>query len=656
MLFAVIEPAAERSLRLIADEEHRALLPPEIVLEMVTDASRLAHAARREDDLGLGVFVDGLGVLARNGDADAVRPDGVDPGIHESAGLLVKAFVAALEIDRRRLVCHGAVYIDGEAVVTGDELFLADLADIVEHLLRASDSERRDDEIAAAVERALDVIGQQLDRRDMAVVQAVAVGRFDHNIVRVRDRFRHVADDGLVEIADIAAEHHLALHAVLGHKDLDAGAAEQVAHIAEADGEVLADLHQLVIAHRAQMRDGGLGVVERVDRLIRRSAGAAAFAVAPLGLALLNVRAVAQHDAAEIARLACGVNGAVKPVFEKQRQIAGVVDVRMGQKDKVDLPRRHRQLLVFKDVLPLLHAAVNKAAVIPALDECAAARNFMGRAQKGNFHSELPCRGASPTLCGREAAYFHGKHYTRSPPVAQDLLHPVAAIRFFVVPAPREHGALAGAPLQFPFDSTFAVCGEDILRKFCYTFFEVSRMDQIKMGKFIAALRKEKSLTQEKLGEKLGVTNKTVSRWENGNYMPDVEMLSLLSEEFGVSINELISGERLAAEDFKKAADSNLVTALSSSTFTLKEKIAFFKKKWLHEHISTIVLCVVAWIGIIIWTALKLRGSDSYALLGAVGSMLAILFYLVLYNRMMAYVEKRAYPAASDKETETKNT
>ena len=64
----------------------------------------------------------------------------------------------------------------------------------------------------------------------------------------------------------------------------------------------------------------------------------------------------------------------------------------------------------------------------------------------------------------------------------------------------------------------------------------------------------------------------------------------------------------------------------------------------------------MAWIGIIIWTALKLRGSNSYALLGAVGGMLAILFYLLLYNRMMAYVEKRAYPAASDKETETKNT
>ena len=178
-------------------------------------------------------------------------------------------------------------------------------------------------------------------------------------------------------------------------------------------------------------------------------------------------------------------------------------------------------------------------------------------------------------------------------------------------------------------------------------------MDQRKIGKFIAALRKEKGLTQEQLGEKLGVTNKTVSRWENGNYMPDVEMLLLLTEEFGVSINELISGERLAAEDFKKAADSNLVAALNNSTFTLKEKVTFFKKKWLHEHIATIVLCVVARVGIILWTALKIR---AYTLWGAIGGMLAVLFYVVLYNRMMAYVEKRAYPATQDKETETKNT
>ena len=175
---------------------------------------------------------------------------------------------------------------------------------------------------------------------------------------------------------------------------------------------------------------------------------------------------------------------------------------------------------------------------------------------------------------------------------------------------------------------------------------EVIKMDQIKTGKFIATLRKEKELTQEQLGEKLGVTNKTISRWENGNYMPDIEMLSLLSKEFGVSINELISGERFLLDDFKKAADNNLVTALNNSIFTLKERIAFFKKKWLREHIATIILCVIVWIFIMLWIALN----NSYALLGAIGSILALLFYVALYNRMMAYVENHAYRATSDNE------
>lgn len=177
---------------------------------------------------------------------------------------------------------------------------------------------------------------------------------------------------------------------------------------------------------------------------------------------------------------------------------------------------------------------------------------------------------------------------------------------------------------------------------------EVIKMDQIKTGKFIATLRKEKDLTQEQLGEKLGVTNKTISRWENGNYMPDIQMLSLLAKEFDVSINELISGERLLLDDFKKVADNNLVMALNNSTFTLKEKIAFFKKKWLREHIATIALCIVVWIGIMLWVALN----NSYALLGAIGSILALLFYVVLYNRMMAYVENHAYRATSDNKKE----
>ena len=179
-------------------------------------------------------------------------------------------------------------------------------------------------------------------------------------------------------------------------------------------------------------------------------------------------------------------------------------------------------------------------------------------------------------------------------------------------------------------------------------------MDLIRIGSFLAELRREKGLTQQALGDRLGVTNKTISRWETGCYLPDVEMLSLLSREFGVSINELVAGERLFPPGFQKnPADENLVTALDHSTFTLKEKQAFFKKKWRREHRSTIILCSVAWVALMV--ALRMQNVEA-PLCGTVGGMLAILYYAVLNNRMMAYVEKRAYPAASDKETETKNT
>ena len=88
-------------------------------------------------------------------------------------------------------------------------------------------------------------------------------------------------------------------------------------------------------------------------------------------------------------------------------------------------------------------------------------------------------------------------------------------------------------------------------------------MDQIKIGAFIARLRKEKGWTQEEWGERLGMTNKTVSRWENGNYMPGVEMLILMGREFGVSLNELLEGRRLDnGEEFRAAADRNLASSL----------------------------------------------------------------------------------------------
>ena len=64
------------------------------------------------------------------------------------------------------------------------------------------------------------------------------------------------------------------------------------------------------------------------------------------------------------------------------------------------------------------------------------------------------------------------------------------------------------------------------------------------IGRFLKELRRKKSMTQEELGEKVGVTNKTISKWENGNYMPPIDVLMLLSEIYEVSINEMLNGRR----------------------------------------------------------------------------------------------------------------
>ena len=74
-------------------------------------------------------------------------------------------------------------------------------------------------------------------------------------------------------------------------------------------------------------------------------------------------------------------------------------------------------------------------------------------------------------------------------------------------------------------------------------------MDQIKIGRFIAESRKEKNLTQMQLSEKLGITDKAVSKWERGIAMPDSSIMLSLCDILGISVNELLSGEKIGMEN-----------------------------------------------------------------------------------------------------------
>lgn len=84
-------------------------------------------------------------------------------------------------------------------------------------------------------------------------------------------------------------------------------------------------------------------------------------------------------------------------------------------------------------------------------------------------------------------------------------------------------------------------------------------MDQIKIGKFIAECRKKNNITQMQLAEKLNITDRAISKWENGKGMPDSSIMLDLCNELKISVNELLSGEVIKVEDYKKQAEENLL-------------------------------------------------------------------------------------------------
>lgn len=168
-------------------------------------------------------------------------------------------------------------------------------------------------------------------------------------------------------------------------------------------------------------------------------------------------------------------------------------------------------------------------------------------------------------------------------------------------------------------------------------------MDTVKIGKFLAELRRECELTQEQLAERLGTSNKTISRWENGNYMPPVEMLAELSEFYGVSINEIISGKRLEEPEEKQAAEENLKEVLSVSAFTVEERKKYFTKKWKTEHSFGLTIRMLVCLAIVI---IGLYLEEIIIVLA--GEFICFAAGIINYNRMMTYVEKNAFDVKSE--------
>ena len=114
-------------------------------------------------------------------------------------------------------------------------------------------------------------------------------------------------------------------------------------------------------------------------------------------------------------------------------------------------------------------------------------------------------------------------------------------------------------------------------------------MDTKKTGIFLKELRNENGMTQEQLGEKIGVSNKTISRWETGSYMPPVDCLNMLSDIYHISINEILGGERASEDEFTKIAEQNITATLKE----LEKYCQIFEKKMMCILAVTTLLTII---------------------------------------------------------------
>ena len=161
-------------------------------------------------------------------------------------------------------------------------------------------------------------------------------------------------------------------------------------------------------------------------------------------------------------------------------------------------------------------------------------------------------------------------------------------------------------------------------------------MNQEKIGKFILKCRKDKNLTQTELAENLGVTDKSVSNWENGRNMPDLSLFKPLCEILDISINDLISGEKISKDKYQEKLEENIITTIDYTS----------KKVIVKNNIIGIIL--IAFGVIIAITAMSIFPSESswgsiYSIFGAFISLVGIIILIKRLNLIKKFIISFSY-------------
>lgn len=140
-------------------------------------------------------------------------------------------------------------------------------------------------------------------------------------------------------------------------------------------------------------------------------------------------------------------------------------------------------------------------------------------------------------------------------------------------------------------------------------------MNQEKIGRFIAKCRKEKNMTQQELAELLGVTDRAVSNWENGKNMPDLSLFKSLCNILDITMNELLSGEKLSKENYQEKFEENILDTIN------------YSNKRIAKYSRFVYLLLIIFGLFIVITAIAIFPSESSW--GSIYSALGVTLFLI---------------------------
>lgn len=171
-------------------------------------------------------------------------------------------------------------------------------------------------------------------------------------------------------------------------------------------------------------------------------------------------------------------------------------------------------------------------------------------------------------------------------------------------------------------------------------------MNQVKIGKFIAKCRKNNNLTQMQLAEKLNITDRAISKWENGRAMPDSSIMMDLCNELNISVNELLSGEKIEKSNYNHQAEENFIK-LKQSEERIEKKMQIIQNTFTSLCVIFVVIMMIVFIANMVMNYLYPESYDGeiFELLKPLNIILAFIviftFGILLFREKYEIREKR---------------